>query len=207
MWCHDVCDVAESSSNFNNAHNNDSDDDDDDGDDEENDDISVSEKYLPLGWWGSSSFTPSPGLPGPLLIHKCFHGNRDLGSLIESLYHLGNRAKGGAWLIVFFVVVVFFYSFICFCSCYTRTLRPQTTHMHGCTCDDGALMIYAHANIHHSSQRTDGGSWREWFDRPAAECGSFITANDNIDGPFGKYRQTQCKSGTTCTEAHVINEE
>lgn len=32
----------------------------------------------------------------PLLIHKCFHGNRDLGSLIESLYHLGNRAKGGA---------------------------------------------------------------------------------------------------------------
>lgn len=33
---------------------------------------------------------------GPLLIHKCFHGNRDLGSLIESLYHLGNRAKGGA---------------------------------------------------------------------------------------------------------------
>lgn len=113
MWCHNVCDVAESSYNFNNAHDNDSDDDDDDDDDEENDDISVSEKYLPLGWWGSSSFTPSPGLPGPFLIHKCFHGNRDLGSLIESLYHLGNRAKGGAWLIVFFFVV-FFYGFIFF---------------------------------------------------------------------------------------------
>lgn len=39
---------------------------------------------------------------GAFLIHKCFHGNRDLGSLIESLYHLGNRAKGGAELIVFF---------------------------------------------------------------------------------------------------------
>ena len=33
---------------------------------------------------------------GSFLIHKCFHGNRDLGSLIESLYHLGNRANGGA---------------------------------------------------------------------------------------------------------------
>lgn len=43
---------------------------------------------------------------GPFLIHKCFHGNRDHGSLIESLYHLGNRAKGGVWLIVFF----FFFS-------------------------------------------------------------------------------------------------
>lgn len=33
---------------------------------------------------------------GPFLIHKCIHGNRDFGSLIESFYHLGNRAKGGA---------------------------------------------------------------------------------------------------------------
>lgn len=44
---------------------------------------------------------------GSFLIHKCFHGNRDLGSLIESLYHLGNRAKGGARLIVFFCFVFF----------------------------------------------------------------------------------------------------
>lgn len=45
---------------------------------------------------------------GSFLIHKCFHGNRDLGSLIESLYHLGNRAKGGARLIVFLFFFVFF---------------------------------------------------------------------------------------------------
>lgn len=89
--------MAESSNNFNDAHDNDSDDDDGDDDDDDDDDgdISISKKYLQLGR-GSSSFTLSPGLPGPFLIHKCFHGNRDLGSLIESLYHLGNRAKGGA---------------------------------------------------------------------------------------------------------------
>lgn len=80
--------------------------------------------------------------------------------------------------------------------------------MHGCTCNNAAFMIYAHANIHHLH---NGRMAVEENDLTGTlECGSFITANDNIDGLFGKYRQTQCKSGTTCTvcmEAHVINEE
>lgn len=165
MWCHNVCDVAESSYNFNNAHGNDSDDDDGDDDgDEENDDISVSEKYLPLGWWGSSSFTPSPGLPGPFLIHKCFHGNRDLGSLIESLYHLGNRAKGGAWLIVFFFIVFFTASSFLFLL-HTYATLTEDTHARLYM---RRRRIYDICTCKHTSpsQRTDG-SWREWFDRHA----------------------------------------
>lgn len=105
------------SNNFDDTNENDDDD----------DDVMTSQFLKSIlrhsvGQWGSSSFTLSPGLPGPFLIHKCFHGNRDLGSLIESLHHLGNRAKGGAWLIVFSPHHLF-------CSWCKHALRSQRTRI------------------------------------------------------------------------------
>ena len=185
MWCNDVCDVADLSNNFNDAHDNDSDDD--------NDDILVSEKHLSLGRWSSSSFTLSPGLPGPFLIHKCFHGNRDLGSLIESLDHLGNRAKGGAWLIDFFVLGTHE------CS--------QKTHVRSCTCDQGTFMIKEkHTSPAHRQAAEENylrGAW-------TLQCGSFIIVKEETDWLFAKYSQTQSKSGkicTVCIETCVINKK
>lgn len=68
-------------------------------------------------------------------------------------------------------------------------------------------MIKAHANIHHLHNRRTAVEENYLTGACTLECGSFIIANDDIDGLFGKYSQTQCKSGTTCTvcvETHAI---
>lgn len=60
-------------------------------------------------------------------------------------------------------------------------------------------MIEADIKIHYLHNRGTAVEESYLTDACTLECGSFITANDNIDGLFGKYNQAQCKSSTTCT--------
>lgn len=55
-------------------------------------------------------------------------------------------------------------------------------------------MIKAHANIHHLHNRRMAVEENYLTGACTLECGSFIIANDDIDGLFGKYSQTQCKA-------------
>lgn len=62
--------------------------------------------------------------------------------------------------------------------------------MHGCTCDKGTFMIKAHATIHRLRNRRMAGEENYLTGACTLECGSFLIASDDNDGPFGKYRQT-----------------